>query len=1077
METADINHVALDPTRSVVVEACAGSGKTWLLVSRIVRLLLSGTPPSSILAITFTHKAAGEMRARLYDWLHHCATASDADVRQFLLLRDIPANEIDTLVPVARTLLETTLTAQPGIRLITFHAWFYELIKRAPLTSALAGYTLTEQTGPLLAQAWSQWRSYINQHPTSTLARDLQQLLADIGLANTRQLLEQFVYQRSHWWAWTEHQADPIGWAEQQLITLSNIHPDADVAAELLKQPDFARQLQHYITLMAGSTETRQRVATELATINIRSETSLERFSRLILNKDGSIKNSFSPGKTDATLALYDAHQRISITLCDARQQIIDQQACQFSLHGIRLGHALLSQYQQLKQQARVLDFTDIEWQAARMLTDSHMAGYLLLKLDARYQHLLLDEFQDTNPVQWRILQAWLHASGVNDSTPTVFLVGDPKQSIYRFRGAQSGLFQRATDALCLQGAARLQQNRTRRSAWPIIDAVNRCFSQLDHALFQPHEVLDRDQPGRIEVLPIATRTDASAFTPLVCRNPLDTAAPEDQASHARMTEAQQLADTLRQIVGTWVINDPDSGTPRFARYRDIMILVRQRKHLATYEWALKQAGIPYLSTRRGGLLDSQEIGDIMALLQALTNPNNDLALARALRSPIFACSNQDLQQITLHQRSQPRSNWWRCLQTLPDPHPLLDQTRQQLRHWRDLASRVPVHDLLDRIMHEANLEQRYMAAAPPALAASTLANLSAFMQLSLTLSAGRYPSLTRFLLELQQLRSARNEQPDEGNANIGADAVHIRTVHGAKGLEAPIVWLLDSGGRAAPARHYEVLTYWSTDAAQPSHFSLLGRKSEQARWQAHALQQDQLHSHAEQLNLLYVAMTRARQALIVSASDGRSQHDNWHRIIAEALGGDAFNGAYAGVDLACLPSPTQRADDTPILPAESATPIISIGRRLALACTPSPAAELGELVHRLLELSAPPRPMREHMPRQFSHHPLWDAAWTICQRILDQPDLQKFFDPQHYVRAYNELSYLRADGRNGRIDRMVEFDQDIWLLDYKTGHTDDPIATHQAQLHTYRDALQHCHPNTPIRCALITLDAVLIVV
>ena len=181
---------ALDPRGSVVIEACAGSGKTWMLVSRIVRLLLAGAAPSQILAITFTRKAAQEMATRLRDWLYELATGSDDHVRQFLRERAVPEGEIEPLVPVARQLYERFLTAQPSITITTFHSWFLQLLRRAPLDAgALGEVNLAEQTSALMDEAWQLFASSLQREADSPARRGLEQLFRDCGLDNTRRLL------------------------------------------------------------------------------------------------------------------------------------------------------------------------------------------------------------------------------------------------------------------------------------------------------------------------------------------------------------------------------------------------------------------------------------------------------------------------------------------------------------------------------------------------------------------------------------------------------------------------------------------------------------------------------------------------------------------------------------------------------------------------------------------------------------------------------------------------------------------------------------------------------------------------
>jgi ATP-dependent helicase/nuclease subunit A len=259
-----------------------------------------------------------------------------------------------------------------------------------------------------------------------------------------------------------------------------------------------------------------------------------------------------------------------------------------------------------------------------------------------------------------------------------------------------------------------------------------------------------------------------------------------------------------------WQIATED-GECRPAEFRDILLLKRSRTRLEIYERALRAARIPYVSSRQGGLLDTLECADLTALLTFLITPFADLHLAQALRSPLFGCSDDDLQRLAKacdSARASARSgsespcgmsegSWWARLQALAvrgQGGPALERAAGLLQGWLGLTDTLPVHDLLDRIYFEGELPQRYAAAVPEAMRGGVLANLHAFMELALNVDSGRYPSLPKFINELQQLRRARAEEaPDEGVIGDAGNAVRILTIHGAKGLEAPIVWLLDA--------------------------------------------------------------------------------------------------------------------------------------------------------------------------------------------------------------------------------------------------------------------------------------------
>jgi ATP-dependent helicase/nuclease subunit A len=211
---ATLNRKALDTSRSVVVSACAGSGKTWLLVSRIIRLLLSGAAPSQILAITFTRKAAQEMAGRLRDWLRLLATADDAAVREFLAHREVPRECIDRQLGRARELFEEALVAEPPITITTFHSWFLQILRNAPLEAGAYGaITLTDRPSTFIDRAWEQLMTSCRSAGDSAEAAAIEALFRDFGLENTRRLLRSFVGRRAEWWAFAGERENPVAFS------------------------------------------------------------------------------------------------------------------------------------------------------------------------------------------------------------------------------------------------------------------------------------------------------------------------------------------------------------------------------------------------------------------------------------------------------------------------------------------------------------------------------------------------------------------------------------------------------------------------------------------------------------------------------------------------------------------------------------------------------------------------------------------------------------------------------------------------------------------------------------------------
>jgi ATP-dependent helicase/nuclease subunit A len=1081
------NHIALDPSRSVVVEACAGSGKTWLLVSRIVRLLLDGAQPSQILAITFTRKAAQEMQARLQLWLRDLAMGDEASVRQFFAERGI-SDLSDEQLQRARGLYKEVLLAQPAITISTFHGWFMQVMQRAPLNAdVMQGMSLLERAGTVQEEAWEELLEQMRKQPEGVHARHMQWLFETQGLFNTRKLLFNFLAKRAEWWAYTQGQQDGLAFALENLRNDLAVDMDFDPVADWGMCGNSEEVYFAFVRQLASNgTDTQAKKASELeqAWTDCAPEARFAAVSPLLFTQADEPR-SFKPTKKQDAEGYLFTRDAMFAGVQEVRDTLAEQQAYRLNEAVLHCGVAFLERYQALKAQKQQMDFSDLEWQLCRLLQQSEHAETMQYKLDSRYRHVLLDEFQDTNPLQWQIMRAWFDASVAVESQPTVFVVGDPKQSIYRFRRADARLFGVAREYLQQNFRAEtLGNSLTRRNSQAVVDAVNAVFREQPEGFeFVEHQTYQKELPGHVLVLPLAEaerdEEEMIEDAPLVLRDPLTTARTE-AGEGARHMEAEQFAAQLQAIVGEWSVHA--EGETRRAKYGDIMVLVRSRTHLAIYEEALRARHIPFISSRRGGLLDTLEAEDVQALLLFLITPFADLALAQVLRTPIFACSDADLLQLsgfrtrdsggaaTSPESRIPHpesSSWWQRLQQLAEPSPALKRAADLLQRWLALADKLPVHDLLDRIYFEGDVLARYSAVLPSEMRAKVTANLHAFMEQALKIDAGRYPSLPRFLQVLRELRDSTDDAPDEGKLGAAGDALRIYTVHESKGLEAPIVWLLDANAEQKNRDGSDVLLDWPTHEAQPLHFSLYADQASRGKKRAPLFEQDAAEQAREEMNLLYVAMTRAQQALVVSGSQGarEAKQLTWYGRIA-AVTGEQQNPLHA----ASLIPPAEESSGMEKL--EVSLPAIApVGKHAACNTT---RQQRGIWLHALLQHLSEGVTGEAELRQRLAVPPGEMAAlWRQVQDLLAAAHLARFFDAARYRAACNEMPYINARGELKRIDRLVESDGEVWVLDYKLGDADD-AARYRAQMTEYRTAMQAVYAGKPVRCALLFADGTL---
>ena len=460
--------LACDPARSIAVEACAGAGKTWMLVSRILRALLDGCAPQDILAITFTKKAAGEMRDRLNAELRRWSRLPDGELAGELRARGLSDAEALRRLPEARS-LHTRMTAlgRP-VQVRTFHSWFAALLRSAPLgllhqLGLPTTYELLENDAKAIAQVWRRFHTRIAQDQAARA--DYLEAVAVYGRHGTLKALEAAIHKRTEL-ALADAQgvvdASVAHFTVQFPAMAAWAHPDDRLQSEPVQALLWASA-----KALGGST---LKTCVEAGAV---LEQALSAADTAGIYK-ALFTESGSPRKLSEKVVGIATVREAQALLADTRSALEQHQAWLHQQRMARLSRGLLQDYAALKRERGWIDMADLEQTALRLLSDETVSGWVQERLDGRIKHLLIDEFQDTNPLQWQALFAWLEGYGGNGAKPGVFVVGDPKQSIYRFRRAEPQVFEAAKNFVRdgLQGDV-LSCDHTRRNAQAIIQLVN----------------------------------------------------------------------------------------------------------------------------------------------------------------------------------------------------------------------------------------------------------------------------------------------------------------------------------------------------------------------------------------------------------------------------------------------------------------------------------------------------------------------------------------------------------------------------------------------------------------------------
>jgi len=1116
---------AMQTIPNATVQASAGSGKTYLLISRIIQLLLAGTKPGSILAITFTRKAAAEMQQRLMQRLLLLSKSHDNELAMQLSGLGITPSAENQLR--ARSLYEQLLRTEQPVKTTTFHAFCQDLLRRFPLEANVpAGFELVEQTADLYDAAWEALMNEAAQEDTAALAASLDRLFKQQSLFNTRSALFSFLQQRSDWWSYTLAQDDAVDYASTRLARQLQIQTGQDPLPRFLQDESNQQALKrvlHYLLKRANKTSQQQADDLDQALAQTASAQQCYRLIRnVFLTKQGEPRSVPRTKAMDKALGESGSDEFIATHAhCCERIKATDealaaQHTYTMTSAWYRAGAALLQHYQRIKQEQRLLDFTDLEWQSYLLLTQHDNATWVQYKLDNRIDHLLIDEFQDTNPTQWQLILPLLHEfeTGRDDRMRSVFLVGDAKQSIYRFRRAEPQLFTTASHWLTnrLQ-AETIPLNKSWRSSPAVIDFVNTLFGEGPlHAQlsdFHTHQTVHEQLWGKVTLLPLKGEQDAGDDdSETIWRNPL--LAPKTRYKHAvQDSEGKYIATIIRDLIENRTILGQANGA-RPARYSDVLILLRSRTHVGEFEQALRQAGIPYLGAERGTLLDALEVIDLVNLLQWLITPYDNHALAGILRSPLFSVGDDELLRLANHGTG----NWQARLAALAEelpPHAPLVRAQRLLQQWQARAGHIPVHDLLDQIFSEGNVLARFNAAFPASLRPRVSSNLTRLLELALEMDSGRYPSLTRFISWLKILRQQSTDAPNEPPGIGQQDRVRLLTIHEAKGLEAPIVFIVDSARPLAKRTAHAALVDWPADEDQPASFLLTGRKEELDRFTLDQLGKQQAKAQIEETNLLYVAVTRAQQLLYISGTrPQRGKNLGWYGEIGQRYTLEPLSLEHAQVLHETNAAPVYSATDETMgdKVAGNIDPRLSqplqIGfteREIAPSMMRGSPGELsdykgdedgrvrGIAIHRLLEnLLARPDDADGALIKTAQSLALEQmdaqliAWWHEARSLLQKEELQYLFNPQHYAQAYNEIPiHYQYHGRtvHGIIDRLVLTGDTVYIIDYKTHEQVDSetiamLAQHyQQQMKWYIEGVKRLWPDyTPQAQLLFTATA-----
>ncbi|MEL6746894.1 MAG: UvrD-helicase domain-containing protein, partial [Pseudomonadota bacterium] len=988
--TTALQRAASAPHACAWVSANAGAGKTHVLVQRVIRLLLSGTAPEKILSITYTRAAAAEMSTRIVRTLSTWAVSSDETLGN-ALAQSLGRPSTHEERATARDLFLAAIETPGGLKVQTIHAFCEKLLQRFPLEAGVTpqfSVIETAEQNRLMAEAIDtvlMGAGERGDEPDPCFGQSLAESLsavADHKIDDGFQTLVGTLTAQRDQWLPAVDAALASGRAIAQDYAAVLKVPDLDVAAtnkalaDLLPGQGRAWLANLEATARGGSTND---IKVADAILPFLSENTLpEDADRAEITKNLFLTSKDEPRKNVVTKKLQTANPALGEELGALQREVLTltqrraaQELGRASLALLHVANAVTAHYTQFKGSKGVLDYADLITGTHRLLETAGEARWVLFKLDESLEHVLVDEAQDTGQQQWEIIGSLVdeYFSGRSEDQPvrTVFAVGDEKQSIYSFQGARPELFQEFRSrfgALAGRGGVEFADTRLQlsfRSAPLILQLVDAVFAGRDIGFgtaADVRHVARRDaQGGLIEVWPQLPPAQATIQSGI---------APQDQNAADAISPELTIARGVAQTIGSWLAEKRLlTNASRAVRPGDIMILLANRGALArALVRELKAANIPVAGADRLRLMDQLAVQDLLSVCRFALLPEDDLALAEALKSPLFDCSDDDLLALRhamgagntgangrsgAHAPVQgpvTRGTYWRLLlatEHMVDRHGgyrppenstsgangqprmiMSDETAhrlaaaaRQLRAVRDRADFSPPYEFLHQLLAENDNHQRMLRRLGPDAGDA----IDELLALAMAFDDANVPSLQNFLTYVEDAApEIKREMSGE------ADEVRIMTIHGAKGLEAPIVILPDTARPSGENNRVPKIDYVTAQlpvADEPAvgainrtdHRDLdqdpnrrLGTAATSAPlplwqlspWKSQApiavaaqAKRNELAA-AEKLRLLYVALTRAEDEIHIGgfANQRSGTQSTWYELIVDALTSPTFANA-----------------------------------------------------------------------------------------------------------------------------------------------------------------------------------------
>jgi len=1084
--------LASEPKNSTWVGANAGSGKTKVLIDRVTRLLLTNTAPKHILCLTYTKAAASHMQNKLFERLGEWSMLPDLRLREELKgLGEI--NIDDEKLAQARRLFAKALDTPGGLKIQTIHSFCASVLRRFPMESGISPHfkELDERDIKLLQD------EILENLATNDNSKTFSEFSASINPENIHELLSE-ISKNQNFFSVTKN--------KQQIFPWFNINPELKLE-EILEigfsnyQPEI---LIKSLDLMKQGSKNDKKIYSKLRKLDLK-EVNIDLLLNLseIFLKIDKLDESYSEKifPTNETIKIIGADinefiefkRLFTNDLIKAKTIYLNLVGAQNTLLLYNFSRLYLDQYKKLKFERGYLDFDDQILFVKNLLSKSDMAQWIMYQLDGGIEHILIDEAQDTSPDQWDIIKLlsdeFSSGETAKNNKRTIFAVGDEKQSIYSFQGADAFAFEQMreyfSDHLKKTNNELSEQKLlySFRSSPIILTLVDKIFN-TKNPIFKfanQHIAYKNDLPGRIDLWSFITKNKNDPPHPWF--KPIDIIGQDNPN--------QKLAVKIAKEVKTILESKQTLGDPKNKKVvtpGDFLILLRSRKTLFhAIIKQLKLAGLPVAGADRLNITTELVVKDLLSLFNFLNTPDDDLNFATLLKSPLCGFSEKNLFNLA-HNRN--KSLWLTLLSNQTEFKTTLD-------FLNDLRSNVDFlrpYEILERVLINHNKRAAFTAR----LGFEVEESINALLEQARKFEKNHIPDLTSFILWMES-----DDVYIKRELETESSTIRVMTIHGAKGLESPIVILPDTSSK--------ILKTNSKLVKLNKHaITIKGTKNYQSKNVVDAINQEQILQREEEFRLLYVSLTRAENWLIICGAGNRSSSNKcWYDIIENEI--ITFNSdllkrnqasGYTIKSTNWLSSDTQKNEvkksqftTIPNWVNQPKNQKNNIKKSIApskLIGSKSLPGKENQTINKPLELGSQIHLLLENLPKQISNN--WEAvsknilknngfnnseiakeAYKIAKKILNDENLKFIFAENSTAELPFQIHLPKLNNLlvSGIIDRVINNKNEIIAVDFKSNllvpKNNKNIPTGILnQMAIYQEALSLIYPDKEIKLAIL---------